>query len=236
MDKIIKSLKNHIIICGLGELGEEVVRNLKDSKKVFTVIESSTEEIERVKMSVGDFNYIIGDASQLNVLSRANIDKAKTLITCLGTDSQNLFVVITARDMNHLLTIVTEAIDKDVNEKLRRAGADYIISPSQIGGRRMACVATSPAVVSFLDVITSQGDSDLHLESYVVEGTSSVVSKTLEEAAIPLKTGIKILSVKKKEKQQFIYNPSSRTKLEKGDEIIVIGQQENLAKLKKYIK
>lgn len=235
MEKKIKSLKGHILICGLGELGEEVVRNLKNINKKFVVIENSHDEIERMLKVIGEFLYITGDATDLNILESANIKNAATLITCVGSDSQNLFVVITAREANPGLTIVTEAIDRNVKEKLRRAGGDYIISPSQIGGLRMASVATKPNIVSFLDVITTGGEKDLHVESILINEKSPVVSKVLAEAQIPKKTGLIIISIKKKESGQFIYNPSSQTRLDPGDEIMVLGLPENLEKLKGYL-
>lgn len=235
MEKKVKSLKNHIILCGLGDLGEEVIRNLKSSNEKFVVVNSSEQEIEKVKLSVGEFNYILGDARDINILKKTSIEQARTLITCLGSDSQNLFVVLSARDANPSLTIVTEAIDRDVREKLRRAGSDYIINPSQIGGTRMASVAVKPTVVSFLDVITSGGEKDLHIESFTIKEKADVADKTLAQAQIPKRTGLIVISIRKKELNQFIYNPSSQTKLESGDEIIVLGRLENLEKLKKHI-
>lgn len=235
MEKKIKSLKSHIIICGLGEIGEEVVRNLKNSNKKFVVIENSQDEIDRVQITVGEYFCVTGDATELNILENANIKQAHTLITCVGSDSQNLFVVITAREANPGLRIVTEAIDRHVKEKLRRAGADYIISPSQIGGTRMASVATMPNVVSFLDIITSGGEKDLHLESVSISEKSAVATMTLAQAQIPQRTGLIVISVKKEETGQFIYNPSSKTRLDPGDEIIVMGEPESITKLKSYI-
>ncbi|MFC2061901.1 potassium channel family protein [Elusimicrobiota bacterium] len=234
MDKKIGTLKEHIIVCGLGDLGIEVIRNLKNSKVKYVVVESSLEEVERVQLTIGEFIYVLGDAKELSILEKANIKQARTLITCLGADSYNLFVVITAKEANPSLTVVTEAIDVNVKEKLRRAGSDYIISPSQIGGTRMASVATQPAVVSFLDVITSGGDMDLHIESIRIKEKSPVASKTLAEAKIPQETGLIIISVRKKNIDQFIYNPSSQTVLEPGDEVIVLGQPDSLSKLKNY--
>ncbi len=235
MDKKISSLKDHIIICGLGELGEEVIRNLKLSKKKFVAIDISQEIIDKVLRTTGEFLYIVDDATELGILEKANIKQAKTLITCLGSDSSNLFVVVTAREINPGITIVTEAIERNVKEKLRRAGGDYIISPSQIGGTRMASVATKPAVVSFLDIITAGGEKDLNVETVPIRDKSDVLNKTLTDAQIPKRTGLIIISIKKKAGDQFIYNPSSETILETGDEIIVLGYPENISKLKEYI-
>ncbi len=236
MEKRIESLDEHIIVCGLGELGEEVVRNLAEDGEDFVVIENSEEAIGKAEKFVGDHPSIRGDARETEVLESAGISKARALITCLGSDSQNLFVVITARELNPSLTIVTEAIDHNVREKLRRAGADHIIAPTQIGGLRMSRVATKPAVVSFLDVVTGgPGGRELYMESVRVMENSEVASRTLAEARIPSKTGLIVLSIRKKQIGQFIYNPSSQTVLEPGDELIVMGEDESLRKLRKYI-
>jgi voltage-gated potassium channel len=234
MEKKMKSLKNHIILCGLGDLGEEVLRNLMQSNEKFVVIDSSQERIDKAQRILGEFLYVADDAQELEVLEQANITQAKSVITCLAADAQNLFVVITAKEANPNLTIVTEAIDRNVKEKLRRAGADFIIAPSQIGGTRMASVATKPEVVSFLDVITSGGEKEMHIESVKINEKSEVASKTLSEAAIPRRTGLIVISIKKLETSQFIYNPSFNTKLEPGDEIIVLGCQDDIEKLKEY--
>jgi voltage-gated potassium channel len=235
MDKKIKSLKDHIILCGLGDLGEEVARNLKETNQKFIVIESSQAEVDRVQRSIGEYTYLVDDSTEIGVLERANIDTAGSIITCLGSDSQNLFVVITAKEANPKIRIISEAIDRKVKEKLRRAGADYIISPSLIGGTRMASVATKPAVVSFLDVVTAGGEKDLHVESVTLSEKSKVAKITLAEAQIPTRTGLIVIAIKKRETGQFIYNPLSTTRLEPGDEIIVLGQPESISQLIEYI-
>ncbi len=131
--KNIKKLKDHIIICGLLDLGKDVMRNFADEGNQFIVIENSKERIQNAINGGFDFLYIKGDARESLVLEEASIPKTSTLITCLGDDSFNLFVVITARELNSSLNILTEAIDEKVKDKLRRAGSNYIISPTRIG-------------------------------------------------------------------------------------------------------
>lgn len=234
MDKKLKAMNNHIIVCGLGELGEEVVRNLIKHKKKFVVIDNSIEEINRVENIYGEFVHIVGDATELVVLESSGVRTAKTLITCLGSDSDNLLVVFTAKDLNSSLTVVAEAIDRNIKDKLKRAGSDHIISPSQIGGTRMASVAVKPAVVSFLDIVTSSGEKELQIESVAIKTKSKVANMSLFEAKIPQRTGLIVISIRKSKTGDLIYNPSSKTILEPEDEIIVLGQQENISALKHY--
>ncbi len=234
MDKKIKTLKNHIIVCGMGRLGEEVVRNLTETKTDFVLIENTEEKVHKLIKEIGEFPYLIDDAEDLKALESAGVEKASTLISCLGADSLNLFVVINATEANPDLTIVTEVIDRLARDKLKKVGADYIISPSQIGGKRMTAVATRPSVVSFLDLVTSGGEKEVLCESAIVRESSDLAGKTLQEAQIPKRTGLIVISIKKKDGQRFIYNPSSQTHINAGDEIIVMGQSENIKKLKSY--
>ncbi len=234
MDKKIKSLRNHIIVCGLGRLGEEVVRNLVETRTDFVLIENTQEKVHKLTKEIGEFPYLIDDAEDTKALESAGVQRASTLISCLGADSLNLFVVITAREANPDLTIVSEVIDRPARYKLKKVGADYVISPSQIGGKRMTAVATRPSVVSFLDLVTSGGEKEVLCESAVVGASSEFAGKTLQEARIPKRTGLIVISIKKNDGQRFIYNPSSQTRIDAGDEIIVMGQGENIKKLKSY--
>ncbi|MDA3793500.1 MAG: potassium channel protein [Elusimicrobia bacterium] len=236
MFKNIKKLKDHIIICGLSDLGKEIMRNLSEKGHKFIVIENSEEKIQNALNSGIDFLYIKGDARESLVLEEAAIQKAATLITCLGEDSFNLFVVITARELNPSLNILAEAIDEKVKNKLKRAGSDYVISPTRIGASRMASVATNSTVVSFLDIMTSGGDREMQLNAIKIEKESNVISKTLGEIQIPKNTGLIVISVKKHEAGNYIYNPSSKTVLNPGDEILVLGGVGNIKKLKEFIK
>lgn len=235
MFKNIKKLKDHIIICGLSDLGKEIIRNLSNTDNEFIVIENSADKIQAALKGGDKFMYIQGDARERAVLQKAAIERASTLITCLGDDSFNLFVVITARELNPDINILSEAIDEKVKNKLRRAGSDYVISPTQIGGSRMAKVATNPSVVSFLDILTSGGDREMQLNAVVIEEKSAAVQKSLEEMQIPKNTGLIVIAVKKKDTGTYIYNPSSKTVLNAGDEILVLGTSGNIKKLKEYI-
>lgn len=156
-------MKNHYIVCGAGENGYNAIKQFRSSKVPFIVIDSNEEKVN--KLIEEDIPTIHGDASQESTLEKANIQFAKGLISSLASDAQNVYTVLTARQMNENLYIVSRAIDKHADEKLKKAGANNTISPNEIGGTRMAALMLRPNVISFLDVITHAGEVILIISS-----------------------------------------------------------------------
>lgn len=150
-----------------------------------------------------------------------------------SNDADNVYTVLTAREMNKDLYIVSRAINKGADGKLKKAGANNTISPNEIGGTRMASLMLRPNVISFLDVITHAGDLVLDLEEVVICGHSPLINVTLKEAKIPQKTGLIVLAIKKRESQALSLNPSSSEELKKDDTMIVLGTEEQVNQLKK---
>lgn len=171
---------------------------------------------------------ICGDANQEEVLKIANIDRAKGLISSLPSDADNVYTVLTARQMNPDLYIVARSIEKEAAGKLKKAGADNTISPDEIGGTRMASLMLRPNVMSFLDVITHAGEVVLDLEEVTILDGSELIDKKLKESRIPEKTGLIVLALKKYNDEKLHFNPSSDQKLKKGDTMIVLGTKEQV--------
>lgn len=163
MNSKIENLKNHYIICGAGETGQSVIKSFKESGQPFVVIDKDEEMYEELLNE--DILVIEGDATHEDILEKAKINLAKGLISSLGTDADNLFTVLTARQMNEDLYIVSRAIEGKSNQKLKKAGANNTVSPNEIGGNRMAALVTKPSVISFLDMMTRAGEVVLDLES-----------------------------------------------------------------------
>jgi voltage-gated potassium channel len=162
--------------------------------------------------------------------------KARGLLSCLSADSDNVFVCLSARDLNPDLTIVARALEEGSMEKLYRAGADHVVSPNVSGAIRMASMLLRPEVVSFLDIVTRSEGLELRFEQAVVEHESRLAGKTLLEADIPKKTGLIVIAMRKQidETREFVFNPAADTLLEVGDEMIVLGHPEQVAKLRKF--
>lgn len=230
MESGITKLKDHYIICGAGETGQNAIKQFKRSNVPFIVID---KDEHRVNELIEENVYSIeGDATQDFVLEKARIQYAKGLISSLSTDADNVYTVLTARQMNKDLYIVSRAINKQAAGKLKKAGANNTISPNEIGGTRMASLMLRPNVISFLDIITRAGDVILDLEEVVIFEGSSLIDKTLREVKIPEKTGLIVLAIKKDNVEKLTLNPSSDAILENGDTMIVLGREDQVNQLK----
>ena len=236
MEKKIREMNNHFIVCGIGETGKCVYEEFQKAHVPFVVIEKDREQIEKLKFSP-EVMVIEGDATEDEVLSKAGIKRAQGLVTALSQNTDNLFVVISARHINPRLRIVARATDETALYKMKRAGANNVISPNTIGGLRMASIMLRPTVVSFLDVMSSdRPEVSLRLEEVTIPEESHLDKKNLTEAKIPQETGLMIIAMKKKGDVSFVYNPTSSTTLSVGDTLIVLGNLEQAEELHKYIE
>ncbi len=230
MDRRIEELKDHYILCGAGETGQSVIDQFQKRNVPFVVI----DQRERIVQSLMDDGVLViqGDGTHEDSLEKANIKNAKGLISALSDDADNVFAVLTARQMNENLYIVSRAVERNSIEKLKKAGANNTISPNEIGGMRMASFVTRPAIISFLDIITRAGDVILDLEDVVICDQSSLKGQTLKEAKIPERTGLIVLALQKKGEPAPLLNPSYDEILEEGDAMIVLGQEEQVNSLR----
>lgn len=234
---MIRSLKNHTILCGAGQTGGTVIEEFRAAKKPLVVVEDSQEVVAWLQSQYPDLPVISGDATKDDILQEANIEKAKGLITALSEDAANLYVVISARVLNPDLTIVARAVDAHAASKMYKAGATHVISPNLTEARRMAAVMLRPTVVSFLDVMMHDQELDLRLEEVAVSKKSTFVGRTLRDMQIPQKTGLIVIAVKKSGngEPEFIYNPQSSTIIEAEDRLVVLGEAERVKTLEKLI-
>ncbi len=235
MKEMIKKLKNHHIVCGLSPVGEAIIEEFYTTNQKFVVIDKDELALEKARKSFPNVLYILGDASQDDVLEEAGIERAKTILTCLNDDSMNLYVVISAKSLNPSIKIVGAAVEENAFAKMKRAGADYVISPQRIGGLRMASTVLRPNVVSFLDIMLRESEGEWRIEEASIPPNSPFVNFTLAESQISKNTGLVIIAIKKASSGRFIYNPDANTVLEQNDKILVLGNQEKLERLVRYI-
>lgn len=234
MENKLANMTNHYIICGAGKTGQAIIDVFLYRGVNFVVIDEKEEVVNKlVERDIIAFN---GNATEEDVLNKANISKAKGLVTVLSKDSLNLYVVLTAKTLNPNLSIVAKAVDKRAHHKLVKAGAHNTISPNEIAGRRMAVSLLRPTVISFLDSFIQTGDIDLDLEDVIIDKTSELCNQTLKDANIPSKTGLIVLAISKKDGDDLRFNPSSNELLEAGDAMIVLGQEEQINKLQVIAK
>ncbi len=237
MMKQIAQLKEHIILCGAGDTGKTVIKEFVQAKKDFVIIEDNMEVIEALQEFYPKLFFIHGDATKDEILEEANIKQARVLISALSMDADNLFVVVSARALNPNMTIISRAVDPSTEDKLYKAGANYVISPNIVEGTRMASVLLRPTVVSFIEVMMRGGeDLSLRMEEIDIPRGSSLIGKTLQEAQIPQRSGLIIIAIKKGKDSHWLFNPSSTQLLEENDRLIVLGDSEKMDKLFSLIK
>ena len=226
MMRTIENLENHVILCGYGRVGQSAITSLKNSKRQVVVLEKDVEKT--AVLEENNLLYLIGDATKDELLQQAGIDRAWGLLICTGDDSRNLFIVLSARALNSDLYIVTRSVDAENERKMRRAGANRVVSPYQIGGQHMANIVIRPHVTDFFDVVTLDGGIELWVEELVISETSPLIGKAVGQANIRQETGVSIIAMWREGRSTI---PDAHTNLQMGDELIVIGTREQLSKL-----
>ncbi len=220
----IAKLKGHFILCGYGRVGQEIAQAFSEEKAPFVIIDNDEEIIAKAE-EVG-YLCLLGDATSDEVLKEAGIKQARGLVAAVGSDATNTYITLSARGLRPDLFIEARSSSSEAEDKLNRAGADRVISPHSIGGRRMAMLALRPAVVDFIDTVTYGRGRELQLENVDVGSGSPLVGKTMEEARSQV--GITILAMRK-QSGKLIANPPGEELIEDGDRLIVIGTKQHLA-------
>jgi voltage-gated potassium channel len=225
-DKIAK-LKNHVILCGYGLVGREVAKVFKGEGVPLVIIEQDPETLALA--AENEYLCIQGNANSDEILEEAGIRRARALVAALGTDAENVYVTLSARQMRPDIFIVARASTTESEPKLLQAGANRTMSPYGIGGRRLAMLTLRPVVVDFVDTTLTSRGGELMLENIKISQGSPVCGKEIKEGR-QYSGGTTILAVKKRDGRLFT-NPTSDTVLEVDDELVVIGTREQLRSL-----
>jgi voltage-gated potassium channel len=230
MEKKLKVLNGHYIICGYGRMGKKICEELSANKALFVVIEKDKREIEN--LSHLDYLYIEGDATDDETLQKASIKGAKGLVSVLRSEAENVFTTLSARVLNPEIFIVARAVEEETESKLLKAGANRVVKPYEIGGHRMTQVLLRPGVVDFIDIIARDKRMDLKIEEIEVNPGSSLIGQKLVEAPIRNMLNIIIVAIFRTD-GNVIYNPQSNVVIEENAKLIVIGEENNIIELKK---
>ncbi len=230
MIRTVDKLSNHYIICGLGDTGVHVLDEMLKAGVDFVGIESEEERLIHLS-DTRDFPYLHGDATDDELLTRAGIERAHGLVTCLSRDQDNLFVVISARKLNPHLRIASKAVEDNSPGKLMTAGADEVVLPDHIGGLRLASGILQPQLVGFLENITQNQDGAQFTES-VIQKDAPVDGISLKTASIREQTGLVVIAIRDNG-GTFLYNPPGDKKMEAGDALLVIANRKQLQTLHK---
>ncbi len=225
MQKRIDSMKDHYIICGFGRMGQQIAKDFRREGVPFVVIEQNPEQLP--KLVEWDIPHLEGNASDDKVLVAAGIERAKGLITVLPTDEDNVFITLSARALNPNLYIVARSILLENENKLRMAGADRVMSPYVMGGRRMAIAVLRPNVLDFLELATHGDHPSIMIEEIAVDPGSCLVGKSLSESRLKQEAGVSVIAIKRSS-GELLPNPSADIVISAGDVLIVLGSPEQL--------
>jgi voltage-gated potassium channel len=230
VQKRIEQLEGHTIICGFGRNGKQAMVKLQNYKQQFVIVEKD-EDIVRLIDSEGYLN-VYGDATRDEVLNRAGIEKAANLITALPSDADNLFVVLTAKQLNKNCKVISRASSETSYDKLKIAGADNVIMPDMLGGDHMASLVVTPDVLEFVGKLTIEGEKTANLEEISVNDLpEKYLQKTILDLDLRKKTGCTVIGFKAPD-GSYIINPEASLELEKDSNLIVLGRPEQITKLR----
>jgi len=232
LEKKIRELKGHYIICGYGRVGTSIVKDLESKQLKLVLIERNPTRVD--KLNEGNILHIAGDATDEENLIKAGIERARGLVTALKTDSDNVFVTLSARQLNPDLFILARAAQESSESKMLAAGASQVVCPHRMGAHRMAQTILRPTVTDFLELTTSDATRDIQMEEMPVYRTSKLINVPLQDSGIRKEFDLIVVAVKKPS-GDILFNPSAQTRLETEDTVIAIGKLKQLEQLRRLL-
>ena len=226
MEKRIRKMHGHYIVCGCGKIGGFVCRELAQEGVDFVVVDSRPKVVQRIEED--GYVYVNGSATDDNTLLRAGIQRAKGVVCTLPTDADNLYVVLTAKELNPDVFVLSRFEDNASERRLIKAGADRVISPYMVGGMRMSQAILRPAMLDFIELTTGRQSLELRMEEVDIYEAAPVVGKTLEASGLRKTYGLIVVAIMK-EPGQMVFNPVASYVIESGDKLIALGEEQNLA-------
>ena len=227
LEKMIKKLNRHYIICGCGRIGYLICKELSQEKIDFVVVDNNPEIIQKIQDE--GITYYKGDATQDKTLVAAGIKRARGIICALPSDAQNLYVILTAKELNPDIYVLSRSEESESERRLLRAGADRVISPYILGGMRMAMAISRPAMLDFIEITTRRQSLELRMDEIDIGEGSPVIGKSLEGSEIRQRYGLIIVAVKK-DSGQMIFNPVANYVISQGDKLIALGEDDNVTR------
>lgn len=225
LEKTIAGISNHYIVCGYGRMGQQIVKDFRRSGMPHVVVESNP--IQLPKLIDHNVPYVEGNASEDPVLRAAGIERARGLIAVAASDEENVFIVLTARGMNQGLYIVARSILEENEDKLRRAGANRVMSPYIFGGHRMASAALTPRAMDFLDFMMHSDQDDVELGDVTVSAESVLAGRTIRDSGLRQSAGVLVLGVKRQGSDKY-HCPEADFEISVGDALVVMGSAEEI--------
>ncbi len=235
--KRLQRMKDHVIVCGGGRMGLQIVHELGHAGQEFVVIERDEEAAESLRRAAPEALVVEDDATEDRALAEVGVARAKGLVTCLSEDADNLYVCLTARHLSPDLNVIARAEGKAAIDKMYRAGATHVVSPNVTGAIWVASVLVRPSVAALLDVAAPSRRVSRRIDHATVGAKSAMAGKTLAEARIPDATGLVVIAVRKRGRahDEVDFNPDAATELGPGDDVIVLGEGEQVERLRAYL-
>lgn len=230
MYKDINKLDGHYIICGAGRVGAGVIRDIARGGQEFVVIEG--DEAIADKLLAQGHLVLMGDATSEEVLKAAGIQRARGIVCAVSSDPDNLYITLTARDLNKELRIVARANDEAAVERLQRAGADKVVSPAITGSTRMAQMLLRPAVADFIELATMTERLELEIEQIEIDAGSPFIGAALKDTGIRSEHGVIVIAIRRSG-GEMIFNPSADTIIELRDALVALGSHSSLEALER---
>jgi len=226
MESKLKKIKDHYIICGWGRMGKIVCERLEDENISFTIIESDEERVSQIKET---FNYLViqGDANNEEILLQAGIKRAKGLAALLPSDAENLYLVLTVRLLNPSVFVLSKAQNDEGEKKILQIGANKVVTPYKLGGLKILHGLIRPTLVDFMDLIIRRKEISLSVEEFIVKKNANMASKTLRECDVRKKANVIVVAIKKPG-ADIVFNPSPDMKIETGDTLLVLGNNNEI--------
>jgi voltage-gated potassium channel len=227
MEKKIKSLKNHYVICGYGRIGQHICKHLQKHKVPFVIIDKDYQVAQKAQEE--GFLCVEGEATKEEVLLKAGIKNALGLISVVGFDADNVYIILTAKDINSSLRIISRAAEEEAVKKLKKAGANKVISPYNIGAHTIARIITHPLITDFLALTIHEG-IELQMEEIPIGQGTKIKDVNLQQSSLRQRFDVIVVAIKKSS-GEMLFNPSSETVISCGDILIVLGKPDKLKEL-----
>ena len=232
----IDKLSGHVVLCGYGRYGLEIVQHLREQKLPFVIVEKSDTRIQKMQESEENILYVQGDATQEEVLTAAGLDRARSLICSFADDAECIFTVLTARQMEPKINIVSRVDNLKSEGKLKLAGANHVIRPEQVGGYYMATLTTKPGAIEFFGFLTSDKDNNINFEEISYQAIPERMRHcSLRELQLRSLTGVNVIGYRMAN-GRYRVNPGPDTVLRPGDSFIVLGNTNHLGKLRAILR
>lgn len=234
LKKRMKRMKDHVVVCGAGSTGRHVIEELIATGVPVIAVDVREAELREIaeRFPAAEFSYLVGDATDDDVIAQTGLDRARGMVAALSSDKDNLYLTVSARQTNPGVRIVARCAELSHVEKIRRSGADAVVSPNFIGGMRLVSELLRPAVVRFIDDMLRDRRATYRIEEIQLGDGAAGLGATLRDARVRERFGMTVLAVRARD-HQWVYNPDANERLAPGMTLVVLGSAEQVAELRR---